>query len=1482
MFIGNLTKTSVMMSFRINRCWGLIMSLSLMCFGAYPEAHAQCNVPESYVVEVGGFTGTTGTANGLQVGWRIEDVSTGAVVASAGPQTTTGVAPTTATGVGSFPVTLVSGKPYRIVMIDAVGNGWSAGNGYTGSSGIRVRRALPFGTTPTNAHYIFGTTSSSSGYRRMGENHGNPAGDKWEQNLIPFAITGCGCMDPLACNYSATATLSDNSICAYNKYNLLVDPDLYGDESLWVLVSSSNGSGAGIQGQSTYQGPVLNQNFCLKDGCYTFQFYDSFGDGSGSAAFNNGNPSEIKLSKGHSPNLTETIVHYPNNSFLDLASPWSAYQTALTPFCAPFTVVGCTDQGACDYNPAANVSAACDYSCVGCMDVTAANFDPDATIQAASSCVYCADNTYVLRIEMGDLDGGGWGSTQYFLNTVPTGTVYSGSFQTADVIQGANALDLLCLPLGCYTFGVAGGSATSLSNASYGVYDQFGQDYLSGSGALTEWPIDFGLTGGCDFSGCTDPFCFNFNPSATNDDGTCICPPENSYVETAEGTTCGVSVSGSLVNAFDAEGVIGQGIGGSFVNQIATPITIQTGGVWYEFNASSDGEVIADLCGTADAGFSSPVVDGRLHVFTETNGQLTLIAANNNACLNQPRIAWIAETGENYFIYVSKTSGTAGTGFLLSVTCEECSVSSSGSTCLTAQPQVSGVPFLGSTCCQAPASSLSYTGGNGATNYGAWYTFNSADFDTFDFNATNLSNLTNLTLTVYLTGGNCANVSSYAGCIFTGTCAGSIETIIPTLTPNTDYYFFVGTTNPLTCGDFSFTTTGIYLGCTDPLADNFDQQAMLDDGTCTYSDAPANDLCSDAIVLPCNAGFIDGSLGGATEDAESALCLPELPASQACTSGFQYPSTTTTPICNGGTQTIVTDAWPGEYSQVNVVAGNTYVFGSGVSTDNITISNPTGSIVYVHGTGEAVYTATATETVRFYIHLAGCGTASVNRTRWVSCSPNAPTPDGGVWYTFTATGADLTDVYTCGSVLDTRLHVYQSASGDCTTLGCVAQSDGTPAIVEGSFDGCGFFDQDDAYVTFVTVPGATYYVYVGADGSTNGSFQIAMDCEPAITGCMIDVACNYNPDANIPDDCDYTSCACANNPDGFPLLIEMADSFGDGWATLNGTAGGYTITNGEGEVVASGTIDEALFIVDEDNYQGAEYGFDIVCLDPACYIYTFTGASIFATEQSWSVSSGTTSLFQGAPSENNAVATYPFVFGDAVCGCTDQIACNFNPAATDENGTCEYETCAGCTDSDACNYDESFTINDGSCCYDNCITLTMNDSWGDGWQGCDVFIKTLAGATVFQATLLDGTSGIAVGCLPDGCYTINSDDDSFDSEVSWTLTGIFGVPLNGGSNFAASYISIGGDNCTEGCTVQCACNFDPTAILAADELCTFDNCSGCTYEDASNFSAVAVADDGSCIFVIANPCPADLNEDGTVTTADLLVFLGAFGSICPN
>lgn len=87
-----------------------------------------------------------------------------------------------------------------------------------------------------------------------------------------------------------------------------------------------------------------------------------------------------------------------------------------------------------------------------------------------------------------------------------------------------------------------------------------------------------------------------------------------------------------------------------------------------------------------------------------------------------------------------------------------------------------------------------------------------------------------------------------------------------------------------------------------------------------------------------------------------------------------------------------------------------------------------------------------------------------------------------------------------------------------------------------------------------------------------------------------------------------------------------------------------------------------------------------------------------------------------------------------------------------------------------------------------------------------------------------------------------------------------------------------------GCTYASACNFDNDANVD-DGSCDFISCQilGCSYENALNFNPLSTLDDGSCLFPEGNGnCATDINEDGIVTVADLLLLLTDFGANCPN
>ena len=97
--------------------------------------------------------------------------------------------------------------------------------------------------------------------------------------------------------------------------------------------------------------------------------------------------------------------------------------------------------------------------------------------------------------------------------------------------------------------------------------------------------------------------------------------------------------------------------------------------------------------------------------------------------------------------------------------------------------------------------------------------------------------------------------------------------------------------------------------------------------------------------------------------------------------------------------------------------------------------------------------------------------------------------------------------------------------------------------------------------------------------------------------------------------------------------------------------------------------------------------------------------------------------------------------------------------------------------------------------------------------------------------------------------------------------GLFGEWIQGGSELA-------------GCMYDFACNFDPNATVD-DGSCEVESCSGCTWPAAANYDATALWDDGSCQWPDGASCPEDINADGQVNTIDLLMFLSAFGAICP-
>ncbi|MBM55765.1 MAG: hypothetical protein CMB32_04325, partial [Euryarchaeota archaeon] len=888
-----------------------------------------------------------------------------------------------------------------------------------------------------------------------------------------------GCMDSTATNYDADATIACEDCCSYCEGEfagtLNVGGGSWDGEIGWTL--SAGGEVVATGGAGSYP-------LCLEAGCYVLDMTDSFGDGWNGATYSFDGYDGVTVYSGDLNNAADGDGAEVGTDYLDLNGG------ACTS--------GCTDAGACNYDETAAFNdGSCDYSCVGCTDNIAANYDPNATIDSGE-CVYCDEGSFVMTVSMTDSFGDGWNGAEYYVFDLNSGEqVASGSLDAAFGGDGVTAgYDLICLAPGCYNFQVTEGSFPTEVGLS--LTDQFGNNYGS-FGAGATYPVDFLLTGLCGFEGCTSPTAINYNISATIDDGSCQEPPANDQLDNAEPLFCGAYASGTLEFATDDQGLIGSQFGNA---------SVTTGGVWYVFNSDADQQVIVSTCDTpSNEGDTDYTVDTKLHVYTmDADGGLNAISGNDDGCATGflSTAAFSAVTGADYYIYVSEYSlTTSGNEFVLSVECIDCGEAPSNDDCDGAVAQVTGVTFTGSTCC-ASAEEMQLGWAGLGTAYGVWFTFNSADYNTFYFNITNISN--DILGFVMMDGNSCEEVVGFVGCEFTGTCAGSVEGFLPQLEPNVDYYFIIYTTDPTACGEFEFTTTGIILGCTDATANNYNPDANQDDGSCDFDGVvPVNDTCADAITLDCNT-VVTGSTGGASSvgapvGVEGCDVSPgtgvwytfvgdgQLHNLSTCGSAIDSKINiyTASEDCGGGS----IDTPPADACGEGLVTVN-YMVGGGSWQSEVG-----WSLVDADGNEVAAGGAPAEGSLCL---PEGDYTLNMTDAYGDGWNGNTFSASNGLGDTIGFAGLE-TGVEGSATI---TVEAYSMdpifIAGDFDCFASASSSDGTGA--------CTLFDADDVNFEFVSEPGVLYYVYVGAqdaDGNpmTNddGAFDLVFDCAPVVEGC---------------------------------------------------------------------------------------------------------------------------------------------------------------------------------------------------------------------------------------------------------------------------------------------------------------------------------------------------------------------------------------------
>ena len=88
---------------------------------------------------------------------------------------------------------------------------------------------------------------------------------------------------------------------------------------------------------------------------------------------------------------------------------------------------------------------------------------------------------------------------------------------------------------------------------------------------------------------------------------------------------------------------------------------------------------------------------------------------------------------------------------------------------------------------------------------------------------------------------------------------------------------------------------------------------------------------------------------------------------------------------------------------------------------------------------------------------------------------------------------------------------------------------------------------------------------------------------------------------------------------------------------------------------------------------GASASFDF-CLDAGCYEADLL-LDNYPGEASWDVVVGGEVIASGSEADL-FFSTDPSCI---VAGCNDEMACNYDPSANVNDGSCDYATCAGCT-----------------------------------------------------------------------------------------------------------------------------------------------------------------------------------------------------------
>ncbi len=689
-------------------------------------------------------------------------------------------------------------------------------------------------------------------------------------------------------------------------------------------------------------------------------------------------------------------------------------------------------------------------------------------------------------------------------------------------------------------------------------------------------------------------------------------------------------------------------------------------------------------------------------------------------------------------------------------------------------------------------------------------------------------------------------------------------------------------------------STTVISGCMNTNACNYNSAATVDDNSCLYTGATCDDgnpnSTGDAIDASCQC------VGQVTQ--VNVTFQVDMNTSTVAPTGVFLQGDFQNWQANPDIPMLDSDA-DGVYTVTIVLPANSpfqYKFLNGTGGWEVTpalAACGTPDLVNVDGYNRADTTA-AVDLVLPVVCFGSCNACAVSSTGCMI--PNACNYDP------TAT---INDIASC--VFATTWYLDADADGYYASSTSACTNPGSGYTATQGING----DCNDAVAGINA--GATDICGNGIDEDCSG-----MDLSCGNAGCTDPTACNYDAAATIDNgSCTYASIAYFIDSDG--------DGFGAGNAVLfcSNPGAGYALTDSDCDdnnaaITPSATeicngLDEncngesdefvtTTFYADADADGFGDLNNAIQdCSEPAGYVSNFDDCDDNAI------------TYLDADSDGEGSSTM-----DA-CGVNNNTDCNDNSAVINSNGVefcgngidenCDGtdEVCTGipgCTDNTACNYDPSATQNNGSCTYAGMWYL---DADTDGYYVSTQSSCTNPGAGYTNVMGIDGDcddasasinagaleicgdgidqdcDGLDEGCAIPGCTDATAcnyepqateDDGSCTFATDWyldlDLDGYASEVLNAcsspGVDYTSTILILNDCDDTDASTNPGATDVCENGI---DEDCSGSDASciiqGCTDATACNYDAAATQDDGSCTYSTTWYLDADADGYYTIT-----------------